>query len=165
MKIYTRTGDDGTTALFGGKRVAKNDDVVCAYGTVDELTSSLGVVCPHVSSSDKDILTRVQKTLYAIMASVAGAKNDLSMLQQETKTLEKDIDVMTAKLPPLHKFILPQGPVPVAEIHLCRAICRRAERALVGIHAEKSVIMYINRLSDYLFTLARWYGRYHEVYA
>lgn len=165
MKIYTKTGDDGTTALFGGVRVAKNDDRVGAYGTVDELTSSLGLICPHLGTADLQDITHIQKTLYAIMAHIAGAPNKLTILADETTRLEEKMDEMTVQLPPLHKFILPQGPHPVGAIHLSRCICRRAERALVGIHTDKNILIYINRLSDYLFTLARWYGKDHEVFA
>lgn len=164
MKIYTKTGDDGTTALFGGKRLSKDNPIVEAYGTVDELTSSLGVVLEYAKEHAKT-LTRIQKNLYKIMAAVSGADLSLDFLGTETVLLEKEIDKQTAKLPTLRKFVLPQGSKGAAFAHMARTICRRAERRLVTVSPSPLLCIYINRLSDYLFTLARTLAKDHEIFA
>jgi len=164
MKIYTRTGDDGTTALFGGKRIAKDNPIVEAYGTIDELTSSLGIVIVYASEHG-ETLTRIQKNLYKIMASVSGAQTSLDFLIDETTYLEDEIDRLTQTLPPLHRFVLPQGSSRTAHTHLARTICRRAERRLVAITSDLMIRTYINRLSDYLFTLGRILAKDKEVFA
>lgn len=164
MKIYTRTGDDGTTALFGGKRIAKDNPIVEAYGTVDELTSSLGIVIEY-ASEHLETLTRIQKNLYKIMAAVSGAQTSLDFLTNETTHLEEEIDKLTQTLPPLHRFVLPQGSSGTAYTHQARTICRRAERRLVAITSDLKIRVYINRLSDYLFTLSRILAKEREVFA
>ncbi len=164
MKIYTRTGDDGTTALFGGKRIAKDNPIVEAYGTVDELTSYLGIVI-EFAPDHAQLLTRIQKNLYKIMASVSGAYIPLVFLKDETILLEDEIDKLTKALPPLRQFVLPQGSMGAAYAHVARTVCRRAERRLVATASDHMMYIYINRLSDYLFTLARTLAQDREVFA
>lgn len=164
MKIYTKTGDDGTTALFGGKRLGKDSPIVEAYGTLDELTSYLGVALEQ-APDQSGFLTRIQKNLYVIMAVVSGSKQPLEFLIDETKLLESEIDTQTKKLKELRRFILPQGTLTSAHVHVARTVCRRAERRLVAIAADMTIRQYINRLSDYLFTLARTLSREKEVFA
>lgn len=164
MKIYTRTGDDGTTALFSGGRVSKTHLRVEAYGTVDELNSALGVVRTHEPYSDS-WLAQIQRQLFHVGADLAtplDAKSDFVVRTNldSTRWLEKIIDEMTAHLPPLKNFILPGGVPAAAHLHVARTICRRAERQTVALAEQDSineaVIPYLNRLSDCLFTMARW---------
>lgn len=164
MNIYTKTGDDGTTALYGGKRLLKSEAIVEAYGTLDELTSYVGVVLEQ-SPDHARFLTHIQKNLYTIMATVSGAQQPLEFLVDETKRLENEIDIQTKKLPGLRRFILPQGTLESAHVHVARTVCRRAERRLVAIKTDSKICQYINRLSDYLFTLARTLACEKEVFA
>ncbi len=166
MKIYTRTGDDGTTALFSGGRVPKHHLRVEAYGTVDELNSVLGVARALHPSADTDAdLERIQRQLFHLGADLAtplDAKTSYVVRADagQIAWLEARIDALTAALPPLTAFILPGGSPAAAQIHVGRTVCRRAERLVtqlaevepIGEHA----LPYLNRLSDYLFTLARW---------
>jgi cob(I)alamin adenosyltransferase len=146
LKIYTKTGDKGETGLIGGRRVRKNEPHVEAYGDVDELNAALGAVeAPALSSQ----LTAVQKELFVVGAILAGQKGAQAPAPER---LEREIDRMSAELPELRHFILPRGP-----LHLARTICRRAERAVVALpDAPAEVIVYLNRLSDWLFVAARW---------
>ena len=167
MTITTKTGDDGTTALFGSKRLPKSHPQIEAYGMVDEATSFIGLVHEHVSEEDKKIITTVQKTLYSIMAYLSGAPIDSSLITTATNHLEKQISSLEASLPKLTKFILPQGSKQTAHIHIARSIVRATERAIVRFvniapssdDTHKQVITYVNRLSDYLFLLARKYSQ------
>lgn len=162
MKIYTRTGDDGSTGLFSGERVAKTHPRIEACGAVDELNSHLGVaVASQPADAVGDALRRVQNDLFSLGADLAACVEDASTLGEESVAwLEKSIDGMTAKLEPLRNFILPGGSPAAAHIHVARAVCRRAERRLLVLENEAAIpsIMktYLNRLSDYLFTLARY---------
>ena len=167
MKIYTRTGDTGDTGLFGGTRVRKSDPRVAAYGDVDELNACLGVVCaqPGLDAEVGDVLALIQKDLFAIGARladpaehVAGRVTKVAVGDGDVQRLEGWIDRFEAGLPPLRRFILPGGSVPGAQLHLSRTVCRRAERSIVSLGAasvDAHVMMYINRLSDLLFVLAR----------
>ena len=170
MSIYTRTGDKGTTSLFGGKRVSKSDPQVEAYGSVDELTSYLGLVNSQlVTRESKLFLTEVQKDLHKIMAYLSGAKTDLKFLKKRVKDFEKQIDRLDKKLPKLTRFILPGGNQLSAWFHILRVTCRRSERSVVKYFTSLSqpytlypnplVIKYLNRLSDLFFTLARFYNK------
>ena len=159
MKIYTRTGDTGQTALFGGKRVSKDDARIEAYGTVDELNSHLGVVL----AMDRDTqLLAVQRDLFEIGAHLAspGTSRFTGVPASRIEDLERSIDVMEAALTPLKSFILPGGSPAAAQVHVARTVCRRAERLVVALHdddpATQSSIAYLNRLSDYLFVAARF---------
>jgi cob(I)alamin adenosyltransferase len=159
MTIYTRTGDDGTTALFGGGRVLKSDLRVEAYGGLDELSAHLGLL------DDKEFFASVQKDLHHIMGYLAGAKIKLEYMTEKVMQFEKMIDALESKLPRLRKFVLPQGTECSVHAHIARAVCRRAERSLVRyMHSQRSLttnyqlltsVRYLNRLSDLLFTVAR----------
>jgi cob(I)alamin adenosyltransferase len=165
MKIYTKTGDQGTTALFGGKRVSKADLRIETYGTVDELNSYIGLVRDQpVNQNRKSILVEIQDRLFTIGSILAtepgNAKVKVPSLSQEDVTLlEKEIDSMDAQLPPMKSFVLPGGHQSVSFCHIARTVCRRAERLVIALDAtEKTdalVIQYLNRLSDYLFMLSR----------
>jgi cob(I)alamin adenosyltransferase len=166
MKIYTRTGDDGTTSLFSGGRVPKTHLRVEAYGTVDELNSTLGVARAHNPHPQTDAwLARVQHHLFILGADLATpldarSKHIVRMDAETVAWLETTIDQMTEALPPLTAFILPGGSPASAYLHLARAVCRRAERLAVALSHQEAigphVLPYLNRLSDFLFVLARW---------
>lgn len=168
MPIYTKTGDDGTTSLYGGKRILKSDLQVEVYGQIDELSSFIGLTIAKINSSFyKNFLTEIQKDLYLIMSFLAGAKVKIDDLLKKTKKIEKEIDNLEKKLPKLNRFILPQGNEISCLFHITRTICRRAERAVVGYFEKEEsltikngrweIITYLNRLSDLFFTLARFY--------
>lgn len=165
MKIYTKTGDDGTTGLFGGGRVKKASDRVSAYGTVDELNATLGVAraCKLDEASDA-VLAEVQVDLFTLGAELAcvpgkEAKLGMRLLDEADATrLEHAIDAGEEGLPPLTNFVLPGGTSGAAALHVCRTVCRRAERdvlALTDPAARSTLVIYLNRLSDLLFVLAR----------
>lgn len=166
MKIYTRTGDDGTTSLFSGGRVLKAHLRVEAYGTIDELNSMLGVVRAHQPHADtNNWLERIQNQLFHLGADLATPLDSDSPWVVRVDPvniawLESLIDQMTDDLPPLSHFILPGGSIPAAHLHVARTICRRAERVTVELAENETigphVIEYINRLSDFLFVLSRW---------
>ena len=148
MPIYTKKGDRGETGLPGGRRLPKTDHVIEALGTIDELNASLGLI-------ENKNLQNIQRDLLNIGAFIAGSRIKLK-LGYRVRWLEKEIDKMTALMPTLSNFILPSGP-----IHLMRAIARRAERRVVGLQNDKiimnsQILIYLNRLSDYLLTLARF---------
>lgn len=165
MKIYTKTGDQGTTSLFGGKRVSKADLRIDAYGTVDELNSFMGLIRDQdVNHKRKDVLVKIQNTLFiigSILATEPGnTKVKIPSLQEaDIVLLEKEIDAMDEALPPLRFFILPGGHPSVSFCHVARTVCRRSERLTMGLHEQEPtdplVIKYLNRLSDYLFMLSR----------
>ncbi len=166
MKIYTKTGDKGETSLFGGGRVPKNHARVEAYGTIDELNAALGVALSAGPCEPIDKwLREVQRHLFHLgsdLATPLDSKSDwVARIEQRQVTwLEDSIDQMTAQLEPLRNFILPGGTPVAAQLHVARTICRRAERQIValGETAETNdfTVIYINRLSDWLFTLARY---------
>jgi len=167
MKIYTKTGDDGTTGLLGAKRVRKDDVRIEAYGEIDELNAAIGLLMAHLSVASTDRapdLTAVQNDLFVlgtILATPAQTPKALATLDPaRIHALETAIDAMEKELPPLKSFILPQGSPGSTYAHLARAICRRAERrvvALSGLEEIPAIVLpYINRLSDYLFVAARW---------
>ena len=161
MKIYTKTGDAGQTSLFGGARVAKNDPRIEAYGTVDELNSVLGVARATDAALDAD-LAAIQSDLFEVGAHLAspGTSRFPGVEPARIEELERRIDAMTGELPPLTSFILPGGSLFAAHLHVARTVCRRAERLVVGLEddseATLSTVRYLNRLSDYLFTAARF---------
>ncbi len=167
MKIYTKTGDKGETALFNGTRVPKDHARVAAYGEVDELNALLGLAAARLSSPDlRKEIEGVQRDLFAIGARLAdptdgaAAKRDKTALGDERVTrLETAIDAWEKDLAPLAHFILPGGGEAGATLHLARTVCRRAERSIVslsrGVNVPPIVITYVNRLSDFLFVMAR----------
>jgi cob(I)alamin adenosyltransferase len=165
FRIYTKTGDDGTTGLYGGARVAKYDLRIEAYGTIDELNSYLGLIRDQsVGEKNTKVLLEIQDRLFtigAILAAQPGKKN-LSVPElkpEDVEMLEKEIDHMDTLLEPMKHFILPGGHTTVSFVHIARCVCRRAERLTVHLAVDNEVdeliIKYLNRLSDYLFTLAR----------
>ncbi len=168
MSIYTRTGDEGETGLFGGGRVPKDHPRVSAYGDVDELNSAVGVVRATAPVEFFDpLLESVQRDLFAIGGHLATPDPERVTRALEKATLSEDrvaefertIDAADQELPPLRAFVLPAGTPKAAALHLARTVCRRAERSVVRLGQEAEVhplfIVYLNRLSDLLFTLAR----------
>lgn len=166
MRIYTKTGDDGTSGLIGGTRVQKHDLRLESYGTVDELNSWVGAVRSQpVDSHTKEILISVQNNLFVIGARLATdqSKADLSarlpLPESEITRLEQEMDRMLDQLPPMEHFVLPGGSQTVSFCHLARTVCRRAERRVCQLSKEVSIpsemVRYLNRLSDYLFVLSR----------
>jgi cob(I)alamin adenosyltransferase len=167
-KIYTRTGDDGTTGLVDGSRVAKTDARMAAIGDVDEANSAIGVAIIALGSGDMaDALTRIQNDLFDLGADLATPGDDftpgemtLRIVARQVARLEQEIDAMNVGLAPLRSFILPGGSASAASVHLARAIVRRAERSAVAaaqsVTINPQALAYINRLSDYLFVAARF---------
>lgn len=165
MKIYTKTGDHGTTSLFGGKRVSKADLRIDAYGTVDELNSYIGLVRDQdVNEKRRDILLQIQDKLFVIGSMLAAEPGNTKvkipfLKEDDVVVVEKEIDAMDAELSPLRFFVLPGGHVSVSFCHVARTVCRRAERLCTALHEQEQsnllVVKYLNRLSDYLFVLSR----------
>jgi cob(I)alamin adenosyltransferase len=172
MKVYTKTGDTGTTALFGGTRVPKHHIRIESYGTVDELNSHIGLIRDQdINVLYKNVLVEVQDRLFTVGAILAtppekeilknGQKRlqNLGILETDIEFLENEIDSMEDSLPPMTHFVLPGGHTTVSYCHIARCVCRRAERLAVHLHelepTDELVIKYLNRLSDYLFVLAR----------
>jgi cob(I)alamin adenosyltransferase len=156
MPIYTRTGEDGTTSLFGGKRVSKSDPRVDLYGSIDELNSWIGFI-------NDSRLTEIQHDLFTIGSILAGWHGDLKTIEPRIHQMELWIDEMDKKLPELKHFILPGGSRRAAQVHITRTVCRRAERIAVSQHADSLIIKYLNRLSDLLFTLARFINKQGKI--
>ena len=172
MKVYTKTGDTGTTALFGGTRVPKHHIRIESYGTVDELNSHIGLIRDQeMNSIYKNVLIEVQDRLFTVGAILAtppeketlksGEKRlqNLGIVETDIEFLENQIDTMEESLPPMTHFVLPGGHTTVSYCHIARCVCRRAERLAVHLNdiepTDERVIKYLNRLSDYLFVLAR----------
>jgi cob(I)alamin adenosyltransferase len=176
MTIYTKTGDDGDTALFGGGRVPKSNRRVEAYGAVDELNSFVGLALTSLADADPDAdadagvrrgLLLIQNDLFALGANLATPEGDGSRPRPQTpdvpvarvEAMEGWIDRATEELPELRQFVLPGGTETAAMLHVCRSVCRRAERAVVALGREESldpgIVPYLNRLSDLLFVWAR----------
>jgi len=170
MKIYTKTGDKGTTSLIGGTKVPKSHLRIEAYGTVDELNSYIGL-CKDLLTDEQGqkILLEVQDRLFTIGSSLAcdpikEPKMRIPDLKEtDIELLEKEIDRMEETLPPMKNFILPGGHTTLSHLHIARCVCRRAERCCVrleleSLEVEEIIIKYLNRLSDYLFVLSRYTG-------
>ncbi len=165
MKVYTRTGDKGTTALIGGKRVKKYNDRIEAYGTADELTSYLGLIRDSILDANiKDQISVIQNNLMVLGGELAADDNfDLNKIPTVKNHyivwLEQRIDELEEELPPITVFVLPGGHMAVSHCHVARTICRRAERRTILLSEEHQIsdliIQYLNRLSDYLFVLSR----------
>ncbi len=175
MKIYTKTGDKGTTSLIGGTKVSKAHLRIESYGTVDELNSYIGL-CKDLLTDDtgKKILLEVQDRLFTIGSSLAcdpvkEPKMKIPDLKEtDVELLEKEIDRMNETIPPMKNFILPGGHPTLSHLHIARCVCRRAERCCVRLEAEDQeveniIIKYLNRLSDYLFVLSRYTGHQMNV--
>lgn len=172
MKIYTKTGDEGKTSLIGGTRVDKDDRRVACYGTVDELNAHIGLLRDYLNTiALENILPIVQNNLFVIGSLLATdmSKPSKILLPELQKSdvvfLESEIDRMQATLSQMTHFILPGGNIIVSHAHISRTICRRAERLCVGLSGDSAnekiffIIQYLNRLSDYLFVLARYIGK------
>ena len=175
IKIYTKTGDKGKTSLIGGTKVAKNNIRIDAYGTIDELNSFIGLTADHLGDAhSKGILKEIQDRLFTIGSSLACDPDKEPALripdleEGDIVLLEKEIDAMNEVLAPMKSFILPGGHVAISTTHVTRCVCRRAERLCVNmmennLFVEPLVIKYLNRLSDYLFVLARYAGHLLKV--
>lgn len=167
FKIYTKTGDQGETSLFGGKRLPKSHLRIDAYGTVDELNSYLGLLRDSIGEESlRELLKAIQDRLFTIGSNLASDP-DKDMIVPDVEAadierLEQEIDRMNDSLPELKNFILPGGHPTVSTCHIARCVCRRAERLVVALQQSSRVdnilIQYLNRLSDYLFVLARYIG-------
>jgi len=170
LKIYTKTGDLGKTSLIGGTKVAKSHIRIESYGTVDELNSYIGLVSDHITDTPtKIILKEIQDRLFTIGSSLACDPDKEPLMkipdlkEEDVVLLENEIDKMNDTLPVMKSFILPGGHIAVSTAHITRCVCRRAERLCVNMQqhdlfVEPLVIKYLNRLSDYLFVLARYIG-------
>lgn len=164
FKIYTKTGDKGQTSLYGGRRLPKSHIRIDAYGTVDELNSYIGLIRDQLDDENlRSLLKNIQDRLFTIGANLASdPEKEMKVpdiLMSDVEILEKAIDEMNETLPDLKNFILPGGHTTVSYCHVARCVCRRAERIIVALQqvepVEEIVLIYINRLSDYLFVLAR----------
>ena len=172
MKIYTRTGDKGKTSLAGGKRVSKSHLQVESYGDVDELNSFIGLISSDIDAkNDKPALIKIQTSLFHIGSYLASCNTDNSfkclLKKSDVLFLEKEIDKSSFGLKSLKKFILPAGNQLICFCHIARTVCRRAERNVVRLNdkrkLDENVIAYLNRLSDYLFILARKFAKDHSI--
>jgi cob(I)alamin adenosyltransferase len=170
-RIYTRTGDDGTTGLGSGKRVAKHDLRVESFGTVDEANACIGLARLHTAAfADLDrMLMRIQNDLFDLGADLCTpdvgeplAYEPLRIVQEQVERLEQEIDLLNAELKPLKSFVLPGGSALAANLHLARTVTRRAERLMTALVAQpgervgSAAMKYVNRLSDFLFVASRW---------
>jgi cob(I)alamin adenosyltransferase len=168
MKIYTKTGDKGKTSLIGGTKVSKSHRRIEAYGTIDELNSFIGLSLDHLKANNiNNVLAEIQDRLFTIGSALACNPEKETRLkipdlhEEDVTLLEKEMDKMNEVLPPMKSFILPGGHVASSTLHVTRCVCRRAERLCVGLQKKKEeidllIIKYLNRLSDYLFVLARF---------
>lgn len=173
MKIYTKTGDKGYTSLIGGTRVPKHHLRIESYGTVDELNSYIGLIRDQdIAVHDRQVLKEIQDRLFTIGSSLASDPEKSKMIipdlhETDIELLEKEMDAINEKLPELHHFILPGGNNAISFCHIARCVCRRAERLSVHLSEESKVDnkinIYLNRLSDYLFTLARKIGNEKKI--
>lgn len=170
MKIYTKTGDTGTTSLVGGQRVSKCDQRLNAYGTIDELNSFLGLLRAKTAEPEnKELILDIQNTLFTIGAYLATDKNktklsEFALISQEkVRKIEQEIDIIQEKLPKLTSFIIYGENETSAICHVCRAVARRAEREIIAVNQtdkiDSLILEYINRLSDLLFVMARQYAK------
>lgn len=161
MAIYTKTGDQGETSLASGRRVAKTDVRIEAYGTVDELNSWVGALraglqaAPASLKPEDEQLLWVQNRLFNLGAELSDAPGEW-LSGADVTQLEEWIDAMQAVVPKMHAFLLPAGSETVTRCHICRTVCRRAERRMIDANAQHTALQFINRLSDYLFVLSRY---------
>jgi cob(I)alamin adenosyltransferase len=169
-KVYTRTGDDGTTGLGSGKRVSKSSERIAAYGTVDELNSQIGVaLAGGVVAEVEAALREIQNELFHLGSDLCVPEQDKASTpvprieERHVEALERLMDALSGELPPLENFVLPGGSPGAAALHVARTICRRAERSLVALASREAIgrhtIQYVNRLSDALFVMARYENR------
>lgn len=164
MKIYTKTGDRGTTCLANGERVAKDDMRIEAYGTIDELNAQLGLLGSYLgdATAEAEMLVQVQSVLFEVGSALAGWQGGACAFADEVARLEQQIDAIEAHLPRQFSFVLPAGSRRAALAHVCRTVCRHAERRMVAlarsIEIDADAMRYVNRLSDYLYVLARYFN-------
>ncbi len=172
MKIYTKKGDQGSTSLIGGDRVLKSHVRIEAYGTIDELNSHIGILRSFVNDDiNPFILKELQDRLFTIGSILASAPDSKMVVPDlhttDTEMLEQAIDKMNEELPVLRTFILPAGSMHIAQCHVVRCVCRRAERLVVNLNEmepiDELILQYLNRLSDYLFVLARYIAFTHKI--
>lgn len=173
MKIYTKTGDKGTTGLYGGTRIKKSDDRLDLYGTVDELLSHLGLIHDLLEEKAiKSFIIKLQAELFCIGSYIAASpeKKNLKLPNLHTEyidEMEQQIDRWNEEIPPLKHFILPGGHATSSQIHIARTLCRKVERKCVGFEAgfdqKEHIIIFLNRFSDYLFVLARHFNHINNV--
>ena len=165
-KVYTRKGDQGMTSLVGGKRVSKSNVRIEAYGTVDELSAHIGLLIAQLPEGhEKEVLLRIQNNLFNVCTNLATDQEDTPLYpsaylpEGETEFLECEVDQIMKELPEAQGFILPGGTCEAAQAHVCRTVCRRAERRIVALaevaKITPEILQYVNRLSDYLFVLAK----------
>ncbi|MFT6717213.1 MAG: cob(I)alamin adenosyltransferase [Saprospiraceae bacterium] len=161
MKVYTKTGDKGSTSLIGGSRIKKDDLRIEAYGTVDELNSFVGLLSDKITLLDvTGQLARIQQSLFVVGSNLACREDEKpksipKLESNEVTLLENYIDTFEKELVPMTNFILPSGHEQVSLTHCVRTICRRAERRVVSLQNEPEIVVYLNRLSDYFFVLSR----------
>lgn len=166
MNIYTKTGDSGTSGLIGGTRVSKDDIRLEAYGDIDELNSFLGLLlAEYKDQDDTDFVRKIQNQLFSIGSflatdqSVSALKIPVPVTDEMIQAIESKIDHIASLLPAIRQFVIPGGNKPAAICHICRTVCRRAERNVVKVSkvyfVQQNMVIYLNRLSDYLFVLAR----------
>ncbi len=170
MKIYTKTGDHGITSLVGGTRIEKSSDLLEVYGSIDELNAFLGLL---ITEKEIPFLTEIQQNLFVIGGIVATDPTFYDQYWQNVNiaqfisSIENEIDFMSDQLEPMKTFILPQGSKSISYAHICRTICRRTERKMCKLESEnplfKSCMIYVNRLSDYFFILARFFHKIDSV--
>jgi len=172
MKIYTKTGDKGQTSLFSGNRVAKHDLRIESYGTIDELNSYIGLVKDHAPSGENlELIHNIQDKLFSIGSILATKPKSIEqenrfktpkIKEEDIELLERSMDDMNAKLPEMTHFLLPGGHPVVSFCHVARCVCRRAERRITALDEQEpiddKVLKYVNRLSDFLFVLSRYWG-------
>ncbi len=174
MKIYTKTGDKGTTALYGGKRVSKADLRIDAYGTVDELNAHIGLLRDIADiNADKEFLYNIQNKLFTLGSILASnpakekPKSIPDILEEDILTLENEIDDINKTIEPLKFFIIPGGHSSISHSHIARCVCRRTERICVALSqiekVDDRILKYLNRLSDYLFTYSRKLAKFLNV--
>jgi cob(I)alamin adenosyltransferase len=179
MSIYTKTGDDGTTSLYGGKRILKCEELVDVYGSIDELNSWMGFVISNNTNTtnntnnpiSNNFLVLIQEDLMVIGSTLAGWKGNVDQLDKRVPEMEKMIDEMEKELPKLNNFIIPGGSELASQVHIARSICRRVERQTVKyFHSHKLpatsyqlIIKYLNRLSDLLFMFARYINKQEKI--
>lgn len=165
-KVYTKTGDQGTTSLVGGTRVSKTDARLESYGTVDELNAQLGLLMTYLTDEiDRDFLLKIQHKLFVVGSYLATDQEKVALNQasiillSDIEVIERQIDQIDEQLPPINRFIIPGGGREAAICHVCRTVCRRAERRILALAThcclDKNVMVFMNRLSDYLFLLSR----------
>ncbi len=166
MKIYTRSGDKGQTSLLGGTRVPKDSLRIEAYGTVDELNSHIGLLRDHLQGDRDELLVPIQEMLFSLGSRLASGTEEQAekfkvphITDADITAMEKEMDRMDAELPEMRNFILPGGHLAASQAHVCRTVCRRAERLVVHLAGQEPVpeivVRYLNRLSDLLFVLSR----------